>query len=77
MADCLFMIIIKELLTEMDANQSLVPMQVGDLNKCRWVGESRHYSFFNHKVDIVKVIGCIDDIGFMNQLIHFRFVFIN
>ena len=29
MADCLFMIIIKELLIEMDANQSLVPMQVG------------------------------------------------
>ena len=76
MADCLFMIIIKELLIEMDGTQSLVPMEVGDIKKCIWVGQSRHYSFFNQKVNIVKVIGCIDEIGFINQLIHFRFVFI-
>ncbi len=76
MADCLIMIIIKELLIEMNANQTLVAMQVGDINKCNWVGQSGHYTFFNHKVNIVKVIGCVDEIGFINQLIHFRFVFI-
>ena len=76
MADCLFMIIIKELLIEMKASQSLVPMEVGDIKKCIWVGQSSHYRFFNHKVNIVKVIGCIDEVGFIDRLIHFRFVFI-
>ena len=76
MADCLYMIIIKELLIEMDATQSLVPIEVGDIKKCIWVGQSSHYRFFNHKVNIVKVIGCVDEVGFIDRLIHFRFVFI-
>ena len=76
MADCLFMIIIKELLIEMDATQSLVPMEVGDIKKCIWVGQSSHYRFLNQKVNIVKVIGSIDEIEFKNALILFRVVFI-
>ena len=44
MADCLFMYIIKELLIEMDATQSLVPMEVGDIKKYIWVGQKCYFS---------------------------------
>ena len=74
----LYNIIIWITIGTMEHSKTFISMRIVDIEKCIWVnnGTMKHYSYHNHRVDIISILGIVSDIEYQDGFIMFKYVYI-
>jgi hypothetical protein len=70
--------ILGELYIIMADSKTFISMRIVDVEKCIWISNDydRYYSYLNHRVDVISIIGSVTDFEFDDGCIIYRYVYI-